>query len=219
MSDLIEFDKLKADIAIFVEPAMSVRVDSELLSQNALEAARKLKTLQKLVDAKRVELKAPLLEKTRQLDAYVKQLMEPLERCDKHIRAQLIEWEKRLATERDAENKRLQAEREKAEREINAREAEARAAAALFGAPPPNDDSAAVARASVEREVAIVQREIADHRVSGTSKVWKVEIIDEALVPREFCDPVMTLLRDAVKRGVREIPGCRVFEEVRLAIR
>ncbi len=81
------------------------------------------------------------------------------------------------------------------------------------------DDSAAVARSHIEKQAERIERDISDNRVSGTSLVWKVEIIDEKLVPREYCDPVMTLLRDAVKRGVREIPGTRIFQETRLAIR
>lgn len=218
MNEIIEFDKLKADIAIFVEPALNVVVDSAELSQHALESARKLKTLEKLVDAKRVELKAPLLEKTRELDAYVKQLMEPLMRADKHLRAQLVQWEKKLALERDAEQKRLEVFLAEKEAEIEAKAKEAQATAALFGAAD-NDDTAAVARASMEKLSDRVQREIKDHRVSGMQKVWKVEVINESEVPREYCDIVMTLLRDAVKRGVREIPGTRIFLETRLAIR
>lgn len=52
---------------------------------------------------------------------------------------------------------------------------------------------------------------------TGTSshqvKTWKARIVDPRLVPREYCEPVMKLLNDAVKMGIREIPGC-VIEEV-----
>ncbi len=52
---------------------------------------------------------------------------------------------------------------------------------------------------------------------TGTSahqaKSWKCRIATPALVPREFCEPSMKLLNDAVKMGVREIAGC-VIEEV-----
>lgn len=44
-------------------------------------------------------------------------------------------------------------------------------------------------------------------------KNWKCRIVDASLVPREYCEPSTKLLNDAVKLGVREIPGC-VIEEV-----
>ena len=41
---------------------------------------------------------------------------------------------------------------------------------------------------------------------------WVCEVIDEKLVPREYCEPVNSLLNAAVKNGVREIAGCKVYE-------
>ena len=40
------------------------------------------------------------------------------------------------------------------------------------------------------------------------------EIIDSTIVPREYCEPVMKRLNEAVKMGVREIPGCKIYETV-----
>lgn len=52
---------------------------------------------------------------------------------------------------------------------------------------------------------------------TGTSsyqvKSWKCRIVDASLVPRQYCEPSTKLLNDAVKLGVREIPGC-VIEEI-----
>lgn len=52
---------------------------------------------------------------------------------------------------------------------------------------------------------------------TGTSshqvKVWKCRVVDASLVPRQYCEPSTKLLNDAVKLGVREIPGC-VIEEL-----
>ncbi len=43
-------------------------------------------------------------------------------------------------------------------------------------------------------------------------KSWKCTIIDAPLVPRQFCEPSQKFLNDAVKQGVREIPGCKIEE-------
>lgn len=59
-----------------------------------------------------------------------------------------------------------------------------------------------------------------DNGVSAhTRKVWKCEVTDESQVPRDFCVPSQTLLNEAVKKGVREIPGCRIFEDVQTVLR
>lgn len=43
-------------------------------------------------------------------------------------------------------------------------------------------------------------------------KNWKCTIIDAPIVPRQFCEPSQKFLNDAVKQGVREIPGCKIEE-------
>jgi hypothetical protein len=52
---------------------------------------------------------------------------------------------------------------------------------------------------------------------TGTSsyqaKTWKCYVERPELVPREFCLPDGRLLNQAVKQGVREIPGCKIVEE------
>lgn len=55
--------------------------------------------------------------------------------------------------------------------------------------------------------------------VAYGAKRWVCVIVDPALVPREFCAPVQKLLNDAVKQGVRSIPGCEIKEEQGLRFR
>lgn len=54
---------------------------------------------------------------------------------------------------------------------------------------------------------------------TGTSahsrKPWKHEIINAKLVPREYCVVSDTLIRNAIKQGVREIPGVKIYQETK----
>jgi len=50
-------------------------------------------------------------------------------------------------------------------------------------------------------------------------KVWKHEITDEAQVPREYLMIDEAKVRQAVKQGIREIPGVRIFEHTEIAFR
>lgn len=58
---------------------------------------------------------------------------------------------------------------------------------------------------------------------TGTSshqvKTWKCYVERPGLVPREYCEPVGRLLNNAVKMGVRDIPGCRIVEESNIRFR
>jgi len=51
---------------------------------------------------------------------------------------------------------------------------------------------------------------------SGTTsydvKRWICNVLDPDAVPRQYCEPVKKLLDEAVKMGVREIPGCEIKE-------
>lgn len=50
-------------------------------------------------------------------------------------------------------------------------------------------------------------------------KVWTFEVVNEAEVPREFLAVDEGRIRDAVKMGVRSIPGVRIFEETKTIFR
>lgn len=51
-------------------------------------------------------------------------------------------------------------------------------------------------------------------KVSGVTKRFTFEIINEAEVSREFCSPDSKKINEAIKKGVRTIPGLRIFEVV-----
>jgi light-regulated signal transduction histidine kinase (bacteriophytochrome) len=57
---------------------------------------------------------------------------------------------------------------------------------------------------------------------SGTAYIhreWTHEIVDANQVPREYLVVDERLIRTAVKNGVRQIPGCRIFEKTETRIR
>jgi len=46
-------------------------------------------------------------------------------------------------------------------------------------------------------------------------KPWKHEIVNAKLIPREYCVVSDTLIRNAIKQGVREIPGVKIYQETK----
>lgn len=65
-------------------------------------------------------------------------------------------------------------------------------------------------------DIIIPQQETVTRTESGTSshqvKTWKCYVERPELVPREYCAPDGRLLNNAVKMGVRDIPGCKIEE-------
>jgi hypothetical protein len=64
-------------------------------------------------------------------------------------------------------------------------------------------------------EPIVPKRESVTRTETGSAharKVWDFEIIDVKAVPREYLVVSTTLVRDAVRGGVREIPGMRIYE-------
>ena len=50
-------------------------------------------------------------------------------------------------------------------------------------------------------------------------KDWTFEVQDAAQVPREYCEVSAKLIRNAVKAGIREIPGVRIYKENKTVLR
>lgn len=60
---------------------------------------------------------------------------------------------------------------------------------------------------------AVTLVQVKSAKVSGFTTRWTYEITDEASVPRQYCEVSSSLINKAIKEGIREIPGVRIFEE------
>jgi hypothetical protein len=134
------------------------------------------------------------------------------------------------ARKRVEEEQRIKREKEEAEaRERGAKEAELKAIAkkaeeerlaALKLAEEETAKNAVIAPTVV---APVVQETPKITRTEGGSasqrKAWTFEVIDAGAIPREFLMVDEAQIRDAVKMGVREIPGVRIFEETKVIFR
>lgn len=58
-----------------------------------------------------------------------------------------------------------------------------------------------------------------ENKVSGIREVWKFEVTDDLAVPREFLAVDESAIGRAVRGGVREIKGVRIFSEKTMGVR
>lgn len=172
----------------------------------------------KAVEELRVRFTRPLNEHLKTLNGFFKGLDQPLAEADAALRQKVLAY-------RAAEQARAAAEQARLRVEAAARETEARALLASM-APVPQ----------VEVEAALDAVDKADQALAtappppvptvktafGTSTArrdWDFEVTDLAQVPAEYLLINGPAVRDAIRRGVRDIPGVRIYQKETLVVR
>ncbi len=230
---LTVFDQLKADVTIFVAPCSDIVVTSQESSATALEVAKQVKTFMKKIESTRELLVAPHIAEQKRINAYAKQIVEPLTKAEGHLKKQLLAWEAELEKLRREEAKKLEAAKLKAEAEARAKleaQQEEAATMAMFMDKKEVARNAIVAEAEMTREIVDINKNTATEmktieatKVSGVTRRWVFEVTDKSLVPAEFMIVDEVAVRKAMLAMVKEqnmkpIPGVRMFQEAGIAI-
>lgn len=227
-NDLVKFDHLKHEIAEFTKTAKEVVVSDNETMERGLSVARQVKELAQRIELRRKELVSPYNNQVKSINDYAKVLANPLDEAQRHIKGQLSTWEQKLELDRRRERERLEAEQKRIRDEERKRQDEARKKAdfvkqfdedeAKRMEIVENADSEAKAL-EIRRDEKAAMAAVDQMKVRGAQKVWKFEVTAAAEVPREFTSVDEKKIREAVKNGVREIPGVRIYEDIAIAIR
>lgn len=162
------------------------------------ETAKAIKAVAAQVEAARKREKADILEAGRTVDGFFSRLTDQL--------APLVN--KLVAAINAFQRAKLEAER-KAQAEEAARLARE---AALFDEPAP-----APVAAPIVRETARVTS-FSGVKATASTK-WKGEVVEIDKLPRQYMMANQAAIDAAIKGGARDIPGVRIYEDVRTAIR
>ena len=86
------------------------------------------------------------------------------------------------------------------------------------------DEEREAANAPTPQVVAPVVEQVQNVTRTGAGsafqrKRWVCRIVNAAEVPREYCTPNQVMLNDAVKAGIRVIPGCEIVEVAETSFR
>jgi len=162
------------------------------------ETAKTLKACLTAIETARKKEKDQILKDGRTIDGHFSKIADPVKAAADRVVAEINAFQ----TKKLEEQRRLQREADERAR----KEAEA------FEEPPPP-----VAAPVVVKEAARVVG------FSGTkaaaSVKWVHEVTDAAQVPREYLMVNEAAIKAAIAGGRRDIPGVRIFEQVRTAIR
>jgi hypothetical protein len=190
-----------------VKAAEKVVVDSNEGMLEATDILSWVSNAKKQVEDKRKFLVKPLNDHVKAINEMFKGYMAPLEQADGVLRKKVLIYRQEQERIRREEEERL---RKEAEAEQKRLEKQAKKEGAAPPPPPPP-----VAPSMPEQAKTV-------HSGMGsvsTKMVWDFEIVDEVKVPRNFMIVNEKAIRAAVKAGVRNIPGVKVYQKEELAVR
>ncbi|MCU0414190.1 MAG: hypothetical protein MUE91_07305 [Ignavibacteriaceae bacterium] len=215
------FQPIKTEILLFADKCATIVVNSDTIDM-AKSLVKDAQKIEKLIEEKRVETKKPFLEKEREIDARAKELAGDLTSAIKGLREQIRSYEiekERIRQEElrkvQEEQARFETERRKAEEERAKLEAEAKA----NGTPLPDIPAVPVVSDVSELDLRMREKELEQSKSKSLRTAWDYKIVDESLIPRMYMIPDEKKLRAAIKSGLREIPGLKIYEDPNLVLR
>jgi len=179
-----------------------------IIDDDSLDRGKSLvkdaRMIEGLIDDKRKQLTRPLLDEKKIIDDIAKSITSDLNDAIKDLRAQILKYEKKKEEDRLEELRRIEEEKKKAEERL------------MSSASSKDDVLEAI---DVIQEIAKTEDELREAKSSSISKVWTYEVVDIKLVPRAYLKIDDAEVKAAIKVGIREIPGIRIFQKDQLVIR
>lgn len=226
------------EAARMLASAQSFVIDCAEMAEAAAEDLGIVKAKLKVLEEKRTELKKPVLEAGKRIDAMFKELSEGYLKAEAVLKNALVGWQeserKRLEAERRIQEEAARKLREQQEAEARRQAEEARKAEEAARTAAAAGDAAAAAEAqakaaeaaqaaAVAQETAQAIEHMAPAVVAAPAKLagvsmredWDFEIVDVNQIPREFLVVDEAKLRKVVKalKGDAKIAGVRVFSK------
>jgi len=208
MSDLVlenEVRDINYEVTTIETQANQLTVVDEADAKIAANMLGQIAKAKKTVEEKRKFFVAPLNEQVKRINDLFKQITTPLEKAEATLKAKVLAYRQEQERKRQEEEEALRRLAETQQRKM-----EKLAAKNGMPIPPP------IPMPVMPRQEKTIN--------SGTTQltartVWDFEIVDESKVPREFLMVNEKALRAAIKTGVRNIPGVKIFQREELAIK
>jgi len=161
--------------------------------------------VRKRIEALRTSLVKPLNDHVKRINDLFRGYAAPLDRADATLRAKVSAYraEQERIRREEAERLRKLAEKEQAR-------LERQAAKKGVPAPPP---------IPVPTPPAPPKTVAGEYGSMTARKEWRFDIVDEAQVPRQYLVVDEARIRAAIRAGIREIPGVRIYQVEIVSVR
>lgn len=182
------------------------------------------------VEKRRKFFTDPLNQHVKAINELFRQIAQPLQMADSTLRTALLDYRKAEQKKLDDAKRKAEAEARKAQQEADRIAAMARQSQAAGEdrvakwmaeqsqiALAESESRARTATAlALTKPVAVLQ---ADNGQSHVTKRWTFRVVDSDKVPREYMAVSQPLLAEAVRKGVREIPGVVIEQTETITVR
>lgn len=194
-----------------------LKITDDKTFKTGLDYSKQLKVIAKDIDGKEKEFTRPLLDTIEK----IRNVFRPGKEAVKKM-LRILEDEKILPYNRELEKtKREEAEKirqiELEKMRIDREEALKKALAEkeITKAEAKKEEKAIAEEMKIEEQKEIKIETQVKTKTGSTSfrKTWTFEIVDTGIVPRSYCEPSKSLIDNAIKNGVRDIIGVRIFEK------
>ena len=226
MSDLMLMERreIESEVHPLVAAAKALVVVDEATYTQAMELGKMCAAKIKWIEGKLERGKKAAYDSWQEWVKLEKEGVGPLQLAKDMLATRGYSWRK-------AEEDRKRKEAEEARREAEAEAAEKRrieeenrlALAQRLEKDGMNEQAAEVLDAPINVKVAEVAAPAPAAKVGGTSpqEIWKGEVVDASLIPRDYLTPDLVKLNQATKmlKGETRIPGWRAFDAGRMKFR
>lgn len=180
---------LKTESSGLIGIAEELEVNTKPDAETASEYVKMISSTLKEIEKKRKEFTQPINESLRRMNASFKEISDPLERAKRQLSGKIVAWQ----TEQQAAAEKARREAEEKERRINDK-LKAQGVQEKVTLPIPKEPENKLGEAHFR-------------------EMWTFEIEDESLIPRDFLTVDFKKINAAIREGVREIAGVKVYKK------
>ncbi len=194
----------EARISKMLEEAQAWEITDDLSLGHAVEMASEAKKLNKEIEVARTGFVQPALEYQRGVTNLAKGYQDRLATIEFDLKRKITGYQTKVELERLKQQEAARKASEELQKKINKEAKKAGVEAPLVAAPviPPAPTTTRTEKGTM-----------------SFREVWKFEVTEPKKVPRDYLEISDILIRNAVKAGVREIPGVRIYSEKVAALR
>jgi len=201
-----QFDEARAKINEIAQQCKNIIVSNDDSLATAENLAKTAREVDKLIETKRKEVTKPLLDRKKEIDNFAKEITAELNDAVKGLRSQILTYKQEQERKRQEELRRIEEEKRKKEEELKAKLAA--------------EEEIKPEEVQEFKEIRAEEQKLQSAPApSGIRKQWTFELVDLNKVPHQYLMLDEAKVKAAIKLGVRDIPGIRIFQKESLVLR
>lgn len=184
---------------------MEVKNQADVDTANV--AMLKINRVIKYIEAARKEATRPFMDAKKEVDTQAKDVLNPIQEIFDAMKSKIAVWRKEEQEKIESENRRIAEENRKAE---EAAQAELKRRQNISKAQGGTGENVKPVEAPVPIKKATALSMTDSTKVR---KRWVGEVEDETLVPRQFLSVDQKKINEAIRAGVHEIAGVKIYQK------